>query len=308
MGKRFNLLLLILVVASIIFGVFLYLNKKNSISFVSDDVNRTETLIPNETPEVYSGDCMNKGSQIEAPSKYEVHVFRRQTCMPDISLGKVKIVGLAFWTKGTYSSSYSVRKPIEGILKNTGSFWERALDYKTVVRTEFLPIEIKGSKYANEYSPDTIMLEIEKELSNKLKDKDLLNKIETIFKQNRSEKTYKPSSDEFLVVTIFAIGHVPKPEENPQRIFNFPATAAIGIAFIPLEIEPLVSWPKISFENAVSHEVGHTFGLPDQYWFKDNEWYDSDQKNIMGENSWDPPLPQAYLSNMVKKWLLNEAK
>lgn len=307
MGKRFNLLLLILVVASIIFGVFLYLNKKNSILFISDNVNRTETLTPTETPEVYSGDCMNKGSQIEVPSKYDVHVFRRQTCMPDISLEKVRIVGLAFWTKGAYQPSYSVRKPIEGILKNTGSFWERALDYKMAIRTEFLPVEIKGNKYANEYSPDTIVLEVEKELNSNLKDKDLLNKIETIFKQNRSEKIYKPSSDEFLVVTIFVIGHVPEPGEPTDRIFNFPDTAAIGIVFTPLEVEPLITWPKISYENVVAHEVGHAFGLPDQYWFVGNEWYDSDPKNIMGFNSWKP-LSQLYLSNMVKKWLMNKAK
>ncbi|MEK7451037.1 MAG: hypothetical protein AAB662_03830 [Patescibacteria group bacterium] len=303
MKRKLSAFILIAITVLVLFAVFLYLNTRSNTA-VSNSANQSELVTPTEAPELYPRDCINKGSQIEVPSKYAVHVFRRATCMPDISLEKVRIVGIAFFAKGV-DSSYDVRRPIEGILKNTGSFWERALDYKTKIRTEFLPIEVRGSKYANEYSPDQITLEIEKELNNKLKDRDLSNKIVTIFKQNRSEKIYKPSAEEFLVVVIFAISHAAITENIPA--FNFVDSAVIGIAFVPLEIEPLMTWPKISYENVVAHEVGHTFGLPDQYWFAGNEWYDPDPKNIMGLNSWKP-LSQLYLSDMVKKWSMNKVK
>lgn len=312
MKKKLNLLFLIVIIAIISSGIFIYQNRDNKASFSNSSI-QTKMPAPSETPEVYLGDCLSKGSQIEVPSRYTVHIFRRQTCMPDISLEKIRIVGLVFWPKGEYSSSYKVKKPIEGILRKTEEFWESALDYKSIISSEYLPIEIKGNKYANEYSPDQIILEIEKELNNKLKDSNLLNKIVAIFRQSRSEVTHKASSDEFLTLAVFIIGHIPKPEENPQRVFDFPPTASIGNALIPLEIETLIEWPKITIEHIVAHEIGHAFGLPDQYRFgpqsPPNEWYDPDSKNIMGSGAiWDTPLEKLHLSNMVKKWLINKLK
>ncbi len=277
-----------------------------AIALLTVGVFASLTLLKSEqdiTPEAGSGDYEETQrrirGQIEEPSEYNAHIIRSVDLIPDISLEKVRLVGVVFWPTNESGRMEEVATSLQEILLETERFWERALDNKTQFRSELLPIIISGNKTRSEYTPNELHEEVEGQLRSQITDPELLSKILKLFELNKQGLSPEASSDEFLNLVIFVMG-----SENVAH-----SSAVFGLTTVYINSQSVLQWRANRIDNLTVHEAGHGLSFPDQYFTgteNDTWWYDSDEKNIMGSGMWNYPLSEMHLAVSVKKWVLNK--
>lgn len=237
--------------------------------------------------------------QIVEPSKYAVHVLRGVDGLPDINLEKMQIPALIFWPKDVIPQNKAVHQSVEELLKTTASFWQRALDNKTTIRTELIVGNFIGQKTRVEYGigNNGIIPELRELVRNQVKDPKLQSRIQYMLEKTQNGDRIE-DFPEFTNLQIFVVG--------PDTNYTHSSGGNLGVIFINTNVESILNWRNTHLDNLVAHEAGHGFGLPDQYVPASEWWYDPDPENIMGPNMWNIPLSQALLAQSVKKWVLNK--
>lgn len=239
--------------------------------------------------------------QIIVPSKYKVHALRTVDGMPDINMERIHMIGLVFWPKDVMPQTDEIKQPIQKLVGLTGEFWEKALDYKTTISTDFLPTTFRGGKNRDEYTASSDVLpEVEEQLKVELKDQVLLGRILDLLQRAKTGQV-TDDNPEYLDLVVFLMG------SSTKHLGH--SSANLGIAYINTDVESVINWKAKRWDNLTAHEVGHSLSFPDQYRTnteQDEWWYDPDPKNIMGSYMWDVELSQAHLAQSVKGWVLNK--
>lgn len=242
--------------------------------------------------------------QIITPSEYKAHVIRSVDGEPDISLERIRLVGIIFWPKGELPQMDMVRRPLEDILAASSGFWAKALDDQAVIRSEYLPLEIVGKKYGDEYTFDQIITEIEDAFQSMVTDQELRAESLEIINRTKNGIAPCPSSKEYLDIVVVVI-------KGSTRAYSYRGSSSLQLTSIPVTLEELANWQSGRIDNLFAHEIGHGLSFPDQYrtnTANDDWWYDPDPNNIMGSNMWGLPLAEMHLALSVKQWVLNKAE
>lgn len=237
--------------------------------------------------------------QVTEPSNYAVHALRTVDNMPDINMEQVRLVGLTFWPKDVDPYS-GVNVSIGEVLDRTGKFWESALDGKSMISTEVIPIFFTGKKNREEYkSPNDVIGEIEEQLE-RLEDPGFLKAVRVQLGRAKNLMV-RQDSEVYLNPVIFIMG--------PDNKHVQHSAADSHVTYVNASTDSVLDWEKTHMDNLVAHEVGHGLSFPDQYHTgteSDELWGDPDPSNIMGANMWSLDLSEAHLGQSVKKWVLNQ--
>lgn len=232
----------------------------------------------------------------EKPSIYRAHAFPfNLRVSPNISIEKMFHYLTVFKPLGMDVSYNQIKQPIEELLKEVGSFWERALDYKVEARSEICPVILEGKHPPSYYkslfdSRYELIDEIKEKVSEPFKSK-ILSKFAADSSQN-----YPPSGDEFFC-------HINILLRDQNSVIGRAGSGTLGLVYLTATVDELVNWRVNKTDNFLAHEVGHSaIGLPDMY---KGDWYDPDPYNIMGAGMWDYPLSQMRLAQSAKMLVLN---
>ncbi len=242
----------------------------------------------------------SKRENRQTPSSYKAHVFRWASHVPDISLERIRLIGVTFWPKGETPKQSEVQAPLERTHTRVARFWEKALLDRTNIRSEVLPNVFTGQKGANEYIFPEVIKELRTSMAQQVEDRELKGKLLALL-DNYDSPLYVPSSSEFLSLAV-TIMH----GEN-GKYYRFGGSGRKGVSYATATMKDVMAEAYIA--NYIAHELGHGFELPDQYPFYPpslpNEWEDADPLNIMGSNIFNNPLEGLHLAASTRVWMLN---